>query len=187
MQRWLKCGYTREFDLNIVVPLWDAALALDHIITYEKKEQAFKKNINHSLIMFDYLAVVLLHEARKEILNKDNNEIYQKFLSVNNSKSSEYLINASLKLHKFLFDKKNENNFKEVRNKSDKCCPYVSSQLQFISLKKEENKLQNLLSYDDVRKLENIYSKYKNIITLKDSKDFRMAINKIKKYQNENK
>jgi isoleucyl-tRNA synthetase len=194
MQRWLKCGFTREFEINITVRLWDATLALDHLILYKQNEDNSRdkiqdiiqgKNKYHSLIMFDYLAVVLLHGARNEILNQDNYSIYQKFLTFTNSKSSEYMISAALNFHKFLIDKKIECRklkIEEIKNKHDLSCPYLNSYSQTTDIK--DKSTHSFISYENLSVLEKIYNKYKNRMNLKDSKDFLTTLIKVKKLLN---
>ena len=68
MHRWLKCIFSREFDLNEVLSLWDK------IFFYEFTSG---KKYKYSLIYIDFICVAMLVNIRYELLRKtDDSDCY---------------------------------------------------------------------------------------------------------------
>ena len=63
MHRWLKCIFSREFDINEVLSLWDK------IFFYEFNSG---KKYKYSLIYIDFICVAMLVNIRYELIKKDD-------------------------------------------------------------------------------------------------------------------
>ena len=63
MHRWLKCIFSREFEINDVLSLWDK------IFFYEFDS---RKKYKYSLIYIDFICVAMLINIRYELIKKDD-------------------------------------------------------------------------------------------------------------------
>ena len=64
LQRWLKCIFNREFELDEILVIWDAIFA-----TQETKAK-------YGLIFIDYLTISMIIRIRSELLQYDQNECF---------------------------------------------------------------------------------------------------------------
>jgi len=63
MHRWLKCIFSREFEINDVLSLWDKIFFYDFISG---------KNYKYSLIYIDFISVAMLVNIRYQLIKKDD-------------------------------------------------------------------------------------------------------------------
>ena len=63
MHRWLKCIFSREFEINDVLSLWDK------IFFYEFNSS---EKYKYSLVYIDFICVAMLTNIRYELISKDD-------------------------------------------------------------------------------------------------------------------
>ena len=81
LQKWFRCMFCREFDLNQVFILWDVILVKDFI-----KENDWE----YSLFLMDCICLAMIIRLRKYILKKDQNDCFSllfKYPKIDNIKN----------------------------------------------------------------------------------------------------
>ena len=105
LQKWFRCIFCREFELNQVFIIWDVVFAQDFIN---------EKNQKYSLSFIDSICLAMIIRLRKYILNRDQNECFSlmfKYPKIDNIKN---LIILAYNIHEILLQKKNG---KDIDNK----------------------------------------------------------------------
>ena len=98
LQKWLRCIFCREFELNQVLILWDAILVQDFIN---------EKNQKYSLAFMDSLSLAMIIRLRKYIFKSDQIDCFSllfKYPKIDNIKN---LIILAYNIHQFIIQKKN--------------------------------------------------------------------------------
>ena len=67
LQKWLRCIFSREFELNEVFILWDIILVQDYIN---------EKNQKYSLLFMDCVCLSMIIRIRNRILKRDQNDCF---------------------------------------------------------------------------------------------------------------
>ena len=67
LQKWLRCIFSREFELHQVFALWDVILVQDYID---------ENNQKYSFIFMDCICLSMIIRIRKKILKRDQNDIF---------------------------------------------------------------------------------------------------------------
>ena len=98
LQKWLRCIFCREFELNQVLILWDAILVQDFIN---------EKNQKYSLAFMDSLSLAMIIRLRKYIFKSDQIDCFSllfKYPKIDNIKN---IIILAYNIHQFIIQKKN--------------------------------------------------------------------------------
>ena len=105
LQKWLRCIFCREFELNQVFILWDVILVEDFVN---------EKNQKYSLAFMDSICLAMILRLRKYILNRDQNDCFSllfKYPKIDNIKN---IIVLAYHIHQIILQKKNG---KDIDNK----------------------------------------------------------------------
>ena len=105
LQKWFRCIFCREFDLNQVFILWDVILAQDFIN---------QKNQKYSLSFMDSICLAMIIRLRKYILKRDQNDCFSllfKYPKIDNIKN---LIILAYNIHELILQLKKG---KDIDNK----------------------------------------------------------------------
>ena len=105
LQKWLRCIFCREFELNQVFILWDVILVEDFVN---------EKNQKYSLAFMDSICLAMILRLRKYILNRDQNDCFCllfKYPKIDNIKN---IIVLAYHIHQIILQKKNG---KDIDNK----------------------------------------------------------------------
>lgn len=102
LQRWLRCLLIREFEFEKIILIWDAILA------YDMEKITTKFNYKPSFVMLDYICTFLIHKSRNEVLNKDLNAIYERYLHSAYNGTIPELINSALLVKELLKGKEKQ-------------------------------------------------------------------------------
>ena len=102
LQKWLRCIFCREFELNQVFILWDVVLVNDFIN---------EKTQKYSLDFMDCICLAMIVRLRKYILQRDQNDCFTllfKYPKIDNIKN---IINLAYSIYQILYQKKNGKTF----------------------------------------------------------------------------
>ena len=102
LQKWLRCIFCREFELNQVFILWDVILVNDFIN---------EKTQKYSLDFMDCICLAMIVRLRKYILQRDQNDCFTllfKYPKIDNIKN---IINLAYSIYQILYQKKNGKTF----------------------------------------------------------------------------
>ena len=105
LQKWLRCIFCREFELNQVFILWDVILVEDFVN---------EKTQKYSLAFMDSICLAMILRLRKYILNRDQNDCFSllfKYPKIDNIKN---IIVLAYHIHQIILQKKNG---KDIDNK----------------------------------------------------------------------
>ena len=105
LQKWLRCIFCREFELNQVFILWDVILVEDFVN---------EKTQKYSLAFMDSICLAMILRLRKYILNRDQNDCFCllfKYPKIDNIKN---IIVLAYHIHQIILQKKNG---KDIDNK----------------------------------------------------------------------
>ena len=93
LQRWLKCIFDREFELQEVLLIWDAIFA-----TTDSKD-------GYGLIFIDYFTLAMILRIRDELLQSDQNECFMTLFKYPHVEKIPELIIFANQLQKAIEDK----------------------------------------------------------------------------------
>jgi TBC1 domain family protein 5 len=99
LQKWFRCIFCREFELNQVFILWDVILVEDFVN---------EKNQKYSLAFMDSICLAMILRLRKYILNRDQNDCFSllfKYPKIDNIKN---IIILAYHIHQIILQKKME-------------------------------------------------------------------------------
>ena len=102
LQKWFRCIFCREFELDQVLILWDVILVQDFLN---------EKNQKYSLSFMDSICLAMILRLRKYILNRDQNDCFSllfKYPKIDNIKN---IIILAYNIHQIILQKKNGKNF----------------------------------------------------------------------------
>ena len=105
LQKWLRCIFCREFELNQIFILWDVILVEDFVN---------EKTQKYSLAFMDSICLAMILRLRKYILNRDQNDCFSllfKYPKIDNIKN---IIVLAYHIHQIILQKKNG---KDIDNK----------------------------------------------------------------------
>ena len=97
LQKWFRCIFCREFDLNQIFILWDVILTNDYT----------NENQKYSLAFMDSICLAMIIRLRKYILKLDQNDCFSllfKYPKIDNIKN---IINLAYNIHQIIIQKKN--------------------------------------------------------------------------------
>ena len=97
LQKWFRCIFCREFDLNQIFILWDIIFVQDLI----------NENQKYSLSFMDSICLAMIIRLRKYILKLDQNDCFSllfKYPKIDNIKN---IINLAYNIHQIILKKKN--------------------------------------------------------------------------------
>jgi hypothetical protein len=194
-RRWLQCILSREFNSNIqtVLHLWDNIFSFDMNLMIDKSY-----HYNPTCELLDYISVTMIHKIRNELLNKEVHEVYQRLLnyhmhmpmSMSMIKNVSELVECSLTTRKLIKQKDMEsiialsNTMKKSKKKVSKIEELegdnVTNIVNIESKSTNTSTTSSVNATHNISILEQIYLKYKNQFSLKDSREFLLIIFKLK-------
>ena len=175
LQRWLKCIFNREFELNDVLIIWDAIFSSETI------------RDEYVLYKIDLIALAMILRIRNFLLLCDQSQCFMILLQYQQLENILELIIFSDKLDEaikeLLSGKKSlfieniinyisnyESNFQNKNKESEKNCNINSS--------------PTIKTYNEgVEKLRNIYNKYHSLMDENDKNEFNNIIQFFKNYK----
>ena len=101
LQKWFRCIFCREFELNQVFILWDVILVQDFLN---------QKSQKYSLSFMDSICLAMILRLRKYILKRDQNDCFSllfKYPKIDNIKN---IIILAYNIHQIILQKKNGKN-----------------------------------------------------------------------------
>lgn len=95
--RWMLCLFTREYELDKVIQLWDAIFAFEFCQFHYKE---IRKNIEPIHIYFaDFICLSMIHYLKKDIVNnKDNTMILFKLMHFPTKVNLEDIIDKAIEI-----------------------------------------------------------------------------------------
>jgi len=182
LQRWIKCVFLREISFSNEVSVWDAIFAYDSRLTIRRM------NYKPYLVLIDHICIALIIKIRNEILFKDATTVYHKCLNYPNIFDISSIIQMSLKSIDIIKQIENEKII-ELSQKISKNSKKNKNSFQASVSDEQISESTSVLSNSttsktaktqDIIKLEQIYLKYKDVFSLKDSREFLVILHNLK-------
>ena len=96
LQKWLRCIFSREFELNQVFILWDIILVQDYLN---------EKNQKYSLLFMDCVCLSMIIRIRKKILKGDQNDSFTLLFKYPHIDEIKDIIILSYNIHQIINEK----------------------------------------------------------------------------------
>ena len=173
LQKWFRCIFCREFDLNQIFILWDVILTNDYI----------NENQKYSLAFMDSICLAMIIRLRKYILKLDQNDCFSllfKYPKIDNIKN---IINLAYNIHQIIIQKKNGKDVdtKMILNIANSFKDNDEEIIDRIKSNYDISKIKVYSTKDDDKKF--LFGNYNNNINNNSNKIDENKNNNINEYQ----
>ena len=96
LQKWLRCIFSREFELYQVYTLWDVILVQDYIDDNNQK---------YSFMLMDCICLSMIIRIRKKILKRDQNDIFTLLFKYPHFDDVKEIIILAYNIYQFINEK----------------------------------------------------------------------------------